>query len=343
MNHRPSWRGYHSSLWHGVPLLALLAAGCALLPASAKLPAATPTVAPVPAVPTGEWQAAKAATLAAINAARADAGLGPVAWDATLERVGDAFCAALLAEAGLGHVAADGVPPYLRALLAGENGFHRENVASYDSSAGVDLEEVEGIALVMLASMLAETPPDDGHRRTILEPTATHLGVGVAVLGGSVRVAHEMSSRGAVAWRPPTLVVRPFDAARLGGRLARPWRPTGVEVLWEPLPEPRAPGTPPVRTYAYPPVRSFTSGSTSGLGPLGFTRPDDAASLKLDGDAFTFVWKAGAGPGVETIVVWARRNASERALTPIASAATVVTPDGTLPPALQKWAALRTP
>ncbi len=292
-------------------------------------------------MPTGEWQAAKAATLAAINAARADAGLGPVAWDATLERVGDAFCAALLAEIAVGHVAADGVAPYLRALLAGESGFHRENVGSYDSTAGVELEEVEGIALVMLADMLAETPPNDGHRRTILEPTATHLGVGVAVRGGAVRVAHEMSSRSAVAWRPPPLVVRPFDAARLGGRLARPWRPTGVEVLWEPLPVPRAPGTPPVRTYAYPPVRSFTSGGDSGLGPLGFTRPDDAAALKLDSDGFSFVWKAGAGPGVEITVVWARRNAGERALTPVASAATVVTPDGTLPPALQKWADLR--
>jgi uncharacterized protein YkwD len=343
VNHRRSRRGYHSSLGHGVPLLALLAAGCALLPASARLPAATPAAAPAPAAPAGEWQAAKAATLAAINAARADAGLGPVAWDATLERVGDAFSAALLAEAGLGHVAADGVPPYLRALLAGETGFHRENVGSYDSTAGVDREEVEGIVLVMLDSMLAETPPDDGHRRTILEPTATHLGVGVAVRGGAVRVAHEMSSRGAVAWRTPPLVVRPFEAARLGGRLARPWRPTGVEVLWEPLPAPRAPGAPPVRTYAYPPVRSFTSGGDSGLGPLGFTRPDDAATLKLDGDGFTFAWKAGAGPGVEITVVWARRNAGERALTPVASAATVVTPDGTLPPALQKWAALRTP
>lgn len=301
----------------------------------------TPVVAPAPAVPAGEWHAAKSATLTAINAARADAGLGPVAWDATLERVGDAFCAALLAEAGLGHVAADGVPPYLRALLAGETGFHRENVASYDSTAGVDLEEVEGIALVMLASMLAETAPDDGHRRTILEPTATHLGVGVAVRGGAVRVAHEMSSRSTVVWRPPPVVVRPFDAVRLGGRLVRPWRPTGVEVLWEPLPAPRAPGAPPVRTYAYPPVRSFTSGGDSGLGPLGFYRPDDAAALKLDSDGFTFVWKAGAGPGVETTVVWARRNAGERALTPVASATTVVTPDGTLPPALQKWADLR--
>ena len=144
MNHRPSRRGYHSSLGHGVPLLALLAAGCALLPVSAKPPAAPPAAAPAPAVPTGERQAAKSATLAAINAARADAGLGPVAWDATLERVGDAFCAALIAETAVGHVAADGVPPYLRALLAGETGFHRENVASYDSTADVDLERSRG-------------------------------------------------------------------------------------------------------------------------------------------------------------------------------------------------------
>ncbi len=199
--------------------------------------------------------------------------------------------------------------------------------------------EVEGIALVLLAGMLAETPPDDGHRRTVLEPTATHLGVGVVVRGGAVRVAREMSSRGALAWRPPPLVVRPFEAARLGGRLARPWRPTGVEVLWEPLPAPRArrPAGAPLRVPAGPFVHVRRR---LGVGPLGFSRRDGAAVLQLDGDGFSFVWKAGAGPGVER--PWCGpAGLPASALTPVASAATVVSPDGTLPPALQKWADLR--
>ncbi len=102
---------------------------------------------------------------------------------------------------------------------------------------------------------------------------------------------------------------------------------------------PGRPAGPPLRVPAGP--LDHVRGDAPGVGPLGFSRRDDAAVLQLDGDAFTFVWKAGAGPGVETTVVWARRSAGERALTPVAAAATVVTPDGTLPPALQKWADLR--
>ena len=314
---------------------------CVLLPSAATPPAVATREAAGSARPTGAWPEAKIATLTGINVARAAAGLPPVAWDATLERVGDAFAATLADERGFGHVASDGVPPYLRALLAGAEGFHRENVGSYDSSVALDGAEVEGIAVALLADMLAEKSPDDGHRRTILEPTATHLGVGVSVRGGALRLTHEVSSRGALSWAPPPLVVRPLAMVSLRGRLARPWQPTGIEVLWEPLPTRRGPDAAPVRTYTYPPVRSMTFDSSPGVSLLGFPRADGSTVLEINDHTFSFAWKVGPAPGVETTVVWARPSAAERTLTPLAAATTVVTSDGTLPGALACWAALR--
>ena len=43
--------------------------------------------------------------------------------------------------------------------------------------------------------MLAEKPPSDGHRRAILDPAATHVGVGWSLSGGDFRMAEEFVSR----------------------------------------------------------------------------------------------------------------------------------------------------
>ena len=56
-------------------------------------------------------------------------------------------------------------------------------------------ETVTELALEAHAGMLAEKPPNDGHRRTILDPAATHVGVGYAIVGGSFRMARSEERR----------------------------------------------------------------------------------------------------------------------------------------------------
>jgi hypothetical protein len=53
-----------------------------------------------------------------------------------------------------------------------------------------------GLALGAQKSMMEETPPDDGHRRTILDPEATHVGVGWSMTGGRFQMAEEFLVRG---------------------------------------------------------------------------------------------------------------------------------------------------
>ncbi len=314
--------------------MVLVLAACA--PAAVRGPEPPPAT---PVRPGGPWAEAKQQVLDAVNAARRNAGLEPVAWDAVLERTGDAFCARLVEESTVGHVAADGAPPYLRYVLAGGDGFHRQNVGAHDSSGEVDPAGANEIALDLLARMLAEQPPDDGHRETILDPLATHLGVGVAVGDGAVRVSHEFASRRVVEWRPPPIAARPLAVLRLEGAVDPPLEVGAVEVLWEPLPAERSVDAGPVRVYGYPPSRAMFTVPAHPYTPAG-AGAVETLSTGTRG-RFAFTWRTGPTEGVELLIVWAGRRRSGARLEPVGLAATVVTDDGRLPPALAAWAALR--
>lgn len=309
---------------------------------AACVPAAVPSPEPPPvaaARPGGTWAEAKQQVLDAVNRARREAGLAPVAWDLVLERTGDAFCERLVAESEVGHVAADGVPPYLRYLLAGGNGFHRQNVGAHDSTGEVDPARVGEIALDLLARMLAEQPPDDGHRETILDPIATHFGVGVAVGDGAVRVSHEFAGRRVVEWRPPPAAARPLTVIRLEGAVDPPLEVAAVEVLWQALPAERPVDAGPVRVYGYPPSRAIFAVPAHPHAPPGTGAAETLSTGS--GGRFTFTWRTGPTEGVELLIVWAGRRRTGARLEPVGLAATVVTHDGRLPPALVAWAALR--
>jgi uncharacterized protein YkwD len=315
-------------------LMVLVLAACA--PTGGR----APRLAPVDQIhPTEPWTEVKRQVLDGVNRARRQAGLAPVAWDRVLEHTGDEFCRRLVAEGGTGHVVADGVPPYLRYVLAGGDGFHRQNVGSLDSTGSVDPADLSEIALELLASMLGEQPPDDGHRETILDPLATHLGVGVAVGDGSVRISHEFAGRRATEWRPPPVVARPLTLVRLDGAVSEPLEVAAVEVLWQPLPAERPADASPVRVYGYPPSRAvFAAPVHSHAG----SRAGDVETLSTGGRGrFTFSWRTGPEDGVELVIVWAGPRRSGARLTPVGLAATVVTGDGRLPPTLAAWAALR--
>jgi hypothetical protein len=253
--------------------------------------------------------------------------------------VGDAHCAILLEEGGDGHFSRSGTPPYLRYLLAGGSGFHRENIASFSSTARVDAAQVEKALRRSVNEMLDEVPPQDGHRRSLLDPWVTHIGVGLAVQGGELRMAHELSTEVTERWSGPPAVVMPRTAVALEGRLASPWRPAAVELLWEGLPhaltdsEARA-----IRSYRYPPRRAMFNANQPG-GEPGSQAPSAPFTADRLG-SFSFRWSTGPHEGVEIVLVWARYG-SNRELVPVASSATVVTGTAGLPPGLECWRALR--
>jgi uncharacterized protein YkwD len=194
----------------------------------------------------------KLAVLARINRDRAAHGAGPVLWDEGASRVADRFCADQIAERTSGHFLTNGIPPYGRTSFAGVFGMQFENSATWRTTASRFEETVTELALESHAGMLAEKPPNDGHRRTILDPAATHVGVGYAIVGGNFRMAQEFLTRH-MEWvrlerlpDSPVVIVRgvPVEGRRL----------YFVTIGWEPPPSPLTPTEADSRTtYSYPP------------------------------------------------------------------------------------------
>lgn len=137
----------------------------------------------------------KKAVFERINADRGAAGLPPVAWDPAASRVADEFTAAQVRDGIRGHFLLDGLPPYARTALAGVFGLGAENSVAWNTTGSSFHESPVSLGLEGEAAMIGEMPPDDGHRRTILDPDATHVGVGWAQGGGRFRMAEEFMTR----------------------------------------------------------------------------------------------------------------------------------------------------
>jgi uncharacterized protein YkwD len=328
VNHRRSVGGYHSLLALGT-FGAVLVQACAPVRLSPPQPARTVTDSP------GDpWRPERAAVVAQINGARAELSLPPLAYDSTLERVGDLHCRILIDEGGDGHFSRGGVPPYLRYLLAGGSGFHGENVGSYWTTGTVADSALARILSTSVEDMLAEVPPNDGHRRSLLDPWVTNVGVGLAVRGGEVRMTHELATEVTQSWAPPPSAAAPGTLMSLSGRLAKPWQPEAVEVLWEELPRPlsdaqlRA-----IRAYGYPERRSMFHANRSST-------PNSTPAFTVDGfGSFRYRWTTGPHEGVEIVLLWARHGVG-RQLVPVAVSGTVVVAKAELPPELALWQGL---
>jgi hypothetical protein len=101
--------------------------------------------------------------------------------------------------------------------------------------------------------MMTERPPKDGHRRTVLDPEWTHVGIGAAVVGGEFRMAEEFS-RHVVEWvEVPAEPLSAGARAPFAVKLPAGWALASIEVGFD------APARPMSReeisrrkTYAYP-------------------------------------------------------------------------------------------
>jgi uncharacterized protein YkwD len=195
----------------------------------------------------------KRTVLDRINRDRAAAGLPTVLWDDRASRVADNFCAAQIRESTSGHFLTNGLPPYARTSFAGVFGMQYENSVTWRTTASSFDETATELALEAHAGMLAETPPNDGHRRTILDPAVTHVGVGYALAGGSFRMAEEFLTRHMERLKLERLAGRPVVAiqgAPIEGRRLR-----FVTIGWEPPPMRFTREEASSRTsYSYPPT-----------------------------------------------------------------------------------------
>ena len=238
--------------------------GCALVAKPAKT---SPFAIRQPPIPISESypeaqqpkDPVKKAIFDRINEDRRKASLLPVAWDERASAVADRFCAAQIEERTHGHFLMNAIPPYARTAFDGIFGMQAENAVTWRTTAPRFEESAESLALSGHASMMAEVAPNDGHRRTILDPEATHVGVGYAVEKGDFRMAQEFLTR-----RLQTMSLEPshedpgtivFRGRTLEGR-----RVAFVTIAHEPPPRPLPRSVVNAREfYVYPtPALSYT-------------------------------------------------------------------------------------
>ena len=302
---------------------ALLAAACASLPGGH-------IESPVPLVRRGGTAAraayaerfpeAKSRLFERLNGERRAAGATPVAYDLLGASVGDAFCLDAATARTSGHWDAAGRPPYLRWALAGGVDYHSENFSSLTrTGAGVEGSEVSRLLLDAHRQMMAERPPDDGHRRTVLDPEWTHVGIGAAVAGGEFRMVEEYSRR-VVEWVDvprspvPARVRAPFAV-----KLPPGWTFVALEVGYEPAPRPMSREEIRRRgAYAYPaPSQHFLARAPS------YAQYPDGSRGEVD--VVRGVARADipllSGPGNYYVFVFARPGPYEgRSLSPLTAA-----------------------
>ncbi len=262
---------------------------------------------------------AKAELLRVINRERAEHGAPPLAYDLLGAKVGDEFCEQAVRDRTTGHWDLEGRAPYLRWALAGGIDHHAQNFAA-ESRTGFEFTESPAeLLLRMHEAFMAEKPPNDGHRRTILDPIWTHVGIGFALVGGEMRMTEEYSRR-VLEWAE-----LPAGPAKAGGgapvalKLPKGWSVGAIEVAFEPAPKPMSRAEIAARaSYGLPPswrtLRPFPpAGARWKSGEPGDFRANAAGRIEL-------TIPLDRGPGHYYVVVYAAQGIrSGRPIFPVAA------------------------
>jgi uncharacterized protein YkwD len=224
-----------------------------------------------------------------INRERAQLGLQAVRLDSFASLLADRYCQQQIRERTTGHFLTDGQPPYMRYSMAGGSDGISENAAAWSANYRFSDAMLPDLMHQSLTAMLAEVPPQDGHRRAILDPHATHVGIGLAWDDGEFRLA-QVFVRRYVEWegvlaRDATTA----DRIVLRGRPKNGYVTEAISVHFEPHPRP-------ISAAAANRIPSYS---------LPSSRRDYRPRPAKDG-RFSFPVPFPQGAGVYTVVAWVR-------------------------------------
>lgn len=260
-------------------------------------------------------QEVRAGLLDRINRDRERHGLAPVLLDEQSSRIADAYCSVQVETGTRGHFSTDGLSPYMRYSFAGIHDAVLENAAAWTAKEVVPDDLINRLAQKSHSEMIAEIPPADGHRRAILDPHVTHVGIGVSWGGREVRIVEALLRR-YLGWESTRQKMTEGESARFVARVLDPRATTveSVSVHYEPFPyrltRERANM---IDTYGLPPelLRYERARPSSPLDAASRNRAMVPA-FELRGDLLSFDLVPSSGRGIYTIVVWARRPGDAR-------------------------------
>ena len=246
-----------------------------------------------------------------VNFERAEAGVRPLKLDSLACTVAEKHATEMARHNFISHWGLDGRKPYHRYSFAGGVEAIQENDGAIDTSTPIPSADVPIHLLSMHRSMHDEVPPDDGHRKAILNPVHTHVGFGYADYGFCLRLCELYVAR-YVAIDPYAMVTSPRNRIVLSGRLLEPtYSLESIDVFYEPLPTPpdrawlRIP-----RSYGLPPERESL---LPKLGPTYFYKDGSKGTIEMQGSGRfrAPILLSRKEPGIYTAVVWIARSAKE--------------------------------
>lgn len=254
-----------------------------------------------------------------INKDRQLYGLHPVELDLQASAIADESCKRQIFEGTNGHFGLDGQPPYMRYSFAGGNDGISENAAAWSATYAFSERALYEMARRSQDAMMAETPPNDGHKKTILDPHATHVGIGLAWERGEFRLAHEFVRR-YVSWdHPLPRKAHVDDTVIAAGRPIGDAVVEAITVHYERVPETmpahvanaiESYSLPENRRDYIPKLESNYRRHTNGT--LEIVRREYSDGRRGDfrlgkNGEFTFPIPFTDGNGIYTVVVWVRR------------------------------------
>ncbi|HKO36140.1 MAG TPA: CAP domain-containing protein [Pyrinomonadaceae bacterium] len=247
-----------------------------------------------------------------VNLTRLRAGINDLQLDELAGEVATRHAIDMATGRFISHWGSDGRKPFYRYAMAGGTDAIQENASSADNIQSLKAAGVLNDLYDMHNSMMAELPPNDGHRKTILDPYHTHVGFGIALRERSLRLDELFLAR-YIRFERFVNSAKPKSSVAIEGRLLNPSHFLNqVDVYYEPFP------TPPTIEWLRVP-RSVSLPQERRI-----LRPYLAAPIRYtDGSQGDFDWARDgkfrlkvklfrAEPGIYTALFWVRRVPAEK-------------------------------
>lgn len=244
-----------------------------------------------------------------VNRDRAAAGLAQLGWDDEAARAGERHARDMAARGFTAHWGTDGSVPEQRYAEAGGEHLVRENAACFFDGKERTLEDEPRFDPVELEKIhdafMSELPPEDGHRRNLLDPRHTRFGIGLAKPRGVRQPCMAQELVGVFGkYEELPEAPEPHGSLRVAGEVHEPVTFGGVGVKRLPLPQPlSAEELNQTSTYPVPEpdVVYF---------PPGFKTP---LPVLVDGERFEIDVPLGEA-GLYAISIWGRFPEAEEQL-----------------------------
>ena len=262
-----------------------------------------------------------------INRDRKLYNLPPVQLDPIASAHADDFCREQIRTGTTGHYGTDGLSPYMRYSFAGGNDGSSENAAAWSANYTFNERALYEMSRRSQDAMMGEFPPDDGHKKTILDPHANYVGIGLAWEKGEFRLVHEFLRRYVDWTRPLPRRAHLQQQALAQGRPLHGTKVEAITVHHEPLPAAlTAAAANAIHRYTLPEKRKeYLPRLQQKIrrhpdGTIEITRQSYSDGSRgdffvNDNGAFSFTIPFTEGEGVYTVVVWVRKGGEPVAVT----------------------------